>query len=61
VQLNEPRLQGAVFKMEGGRFDHIGAELFPCLTLCEDGMPRRPCAKAAFFRIANLENQLHAI
>ncbi len=61
MQLNESRLNGAIFKMKIGRFAHIGSELLPCLSLCEDRMPQSPRTKAAFFRVAHLEDQFHPI
>src|SRR5258707_721302 len=61
MQLNESRSNGAVFEVKAGRFAHIGPELFPCLSLCEDRMPQSLRTKAAFFRVANLEDQFHPI
>ena len=56
VQLNKPRLRGIVFKMKGGRFEYVGAEIFPSFSFGEDGMAQRPGAEATFFGIANLED-----
>jgi hypothetical protein len=45
-----------VFKVQSHRLQNIGAEFFPSLAFREDGMTQRTRAKAAFLRVANLED-----
>src|SRR5579863_3380365 len=60
MELHQTRPHWAIFKMQPGRLKHVGTKLFPSVGLREDGVPKRTRAITAFFRIANLENQLHS-
>ena len=61
VQLHQPRMQRAVFKMERRRFKDIGTKFFPWLCFGEDGMAQSTRAIATFLSVANFEDQLHSI
>src|SRR4051794_22415407 len=45
--------------MKRNRLEYIGAELIPAIGLGEDALAQRSSVVAAFFRIPNLEDQLH--
>src|ERR1035438_2947162 len=60
VQLYQPGMHGAVFEVKRCCLKDVGAKFVPCLRFSEDGVPERPDAIAAFLRVANFENQLHA-
>jgi hypothetical protein len=47
--------------MKAGRFEHVGAQFFPGITLCENRVPQRSRIKAPFFSVPNFENQFHVI
>ena len=55
------RLHCFVFEVKRNRFENIRAKLIPCLGLSEYGVTKRVCEISPFFRIANVEAQLHAI
>jgi len=61
MQLDHSRPALAIFEMQGRCLQNIGPQLFPCIPFREDRMPERTTAVPAFFRIPNLENQLHNV
>lgn len=48
-----------ILKMNCHRLQDIRPEFFPIVPFCEDALPQGPGTIPTFFRIPNLENQLH--
>ena len=61
MELNEPRLNRTVFKMERGSLDRVRAEIFPGVGFREDRMTERAGAVPALRGIADFKNKFHAL
>src|SRR5215813_11979934 len=60
MHLHQPGTLRRIFEMQGDRLKHIRTELLPGIAFGEDRVTQRPRAVAAFFCVANLEDQLHS-
>src|SRR5579859_8036482 len=60
MQLHQPGMHWTVFKVQGGCLQNISPKLLPAIRFRENGVSEGTGAIAAFFRVANLENQFHA-